>query len=198
MDFRNCYAKFSQGDAQFQIGQRKWILGVIILVFFSPGFYFLFFEPESVKSPIWVAYLVLGFIFFAGVWCICFYRRALFDKASGIFHFERGFVFPFSRIEGFLVEIEYVELYSYVNRDGASRFNHATLYVRYRGRNLKLAEDGPGTNPASARRLAVLIGCGLKLTGRKDVWGVEKKEDYVETAQEARKNKQVLDSSEKL
>lgn len=33
----NCYAKFSQDDRQFEIGQRKWILGIVILVFFSLG-----------------------------------------------------------------------------------------------------------------------------------------------------------------
>lgn len=197
MDFRNCYAKFSNQDHHFEIGQRKWILGLILLLAFSPGFYFLIFEPESVNTSMWVAYLILGAIFFTGVYCIAFYRKASFDKARGMFWYERGFIWPWRHIEGMLGEIECVKLYTYVTRDKSDEFHHADLSVHYHGKNLILAEDGPGTNPAEARKLAVLIGCSMKLTGRKETWGVEQDGDYVESPEEACKNEKILDQDKK-
>lgn len=187
----HCYAEFSQNDGRYEMGQRKWFIGSVLFLGFSPCFYLLWTKPELLKAPIWVGYLVLGIIFLTGVVCIGFYRKAFFDKSSGLFHYERGFFVPYTRVDGGLGEIEYVDLYTYVSRDGSNTFHHKKLSIRYRNRNLVLADDGSGTNPSEARKLAALIGCEMKLTGRKDIWGVEGKGDYKESPEEVRERQRM-------
>ena len=195
----NCYAEFSQDGLQFHIGERKWIAGAVLLIAFSPAYYLLLLKPQEAKAPLWVAWLVMGLIFFVGIWWIGFYRKTLFDKSSGFFQYERGFFGPFTQIDGALGEIENVNLHSTVSTDSnRNHFTHSKLMIRVRGSNLILAEAGPGTNLKTARRLAVLVGCGLILSGRIEIWGVQAKGDYIETAEEARKNIDLLDSGRGL
>lgn len=151
------YACFDLGQSECEIAQRKWILGLIILVVFSPGFIIPFKDPSSVKVSMPVLWAIMGAIAMVAFWCLGRYYKASFQKTLGLFRYESGFFLPWKVIEGSLRDIERVELDEM--RAGEGHGVHYRLSFRYKGKGYLLALGGPEAQPEVAQKLASLIGC---------------------------------------
>ncbi len=203
------YARFMNNDQEFRIGQRAWIIGVIMLLLFSPAFYFVFFEdtrwlsdPSIVLRAVgrwdfWATTLVLGAVVFLSLYLIGFYRMAIFQKYSGQFEYKTGFfIFPIKDIKDTLSNVRLVELETVLWRRKSEVYEHTKLLIHYKDRVLLLGMNL--ATPEDARRLAILIGCDLMFSlnraGTKNIINTETVEEAikkVEQSSESRKDRSV-------
>jgi hypothetical protein len=163
--FVSHYAAFGRGDRQFMAWERRWLIGVLLLVVFTPITSALPAQPQDAVA--WLEWGVVGAFMLAGFWNLGFTRRSFFDRDDGIFDYRTSLlVLPLAHTRGQLADIEEVTLHTTGVGGEAGVVLYAVLAIRHRGRRLVISRHGPAAKRQEARHLATLIRCPLRLSGQ--------------------------------
>jgi len=177
---------FSHNGGRFQISETQMMIGVVILLAFSlPLGYASYYDQLNYEM---FGKVLFGLTLLLGAVCVFHRKIAVFDKNTGRFEYKNRFIVPTSSVSGPLSDMEYLELET-LNIGGAGgggKIRNFILFAGFQGQKLRLCYSNEFTNLETARRLAVLAGVPLRLTGEPSYWGVtEDNDDYEESALEA-------------
>ncbi len=170
---------FSRNDHLFKLTDGKWYIGVLILASFSAPLVYAI-AAHKLKIDLYIGYALTAALTLLGLWTLVYKRSSLFDKDRGVFNIRtRSLFFP-NRIGGRLGEIDYVEIAASGMASDSSRARRTynfSLSISFKGETILLSNLGEYTNLETARRLAVLIGCNLRITGEARYWGISAGEE---------------------
>lgn len=183
---------FSRNDHLFKLTDGKWYIGVMILAAFSSPLVYAI-ATHKLKIDLYIGYALTAAVTLLGLSTLVYKRSSLFDKDRGVFNIRTRSLFAPKRVEGRLGEIDRVEIAASSmagDSGGKARTYNFSLSVSYKGETILLSNLGKYTNLETARRLAVLIGCNLRITGEARYWGISAGEETPEEAARALKRRQ--------
>jgi hypothetical protein len=154
-----CYAAITPDGRHAEIGERKWFVGLILGIMFSPLVLYTFFDATEIVIPLWSMWLILVAVYSAVLWSVGRYRHSVFDAGANTFRLSEGFFVPIRKLSGPLSEIDLVRLYS-AARSGRS---FDLLVLQYHGKEYRLAEGGAGATETMAQTLAKIAGCRIDI-----------------------------------
>lgn len=183
---------FSRNDHLFKLTDGKWYIGVLILACFSAPLVYAI-ANDRLEINLQAGYTLTAALTLLGLWTLVYKRSSLFDKDRGVFNIRTRSLFAPKRVEGRLGEIGFVEIAAssmVSDSGGKARTYNFSLSVSYKGKTILLSNLGEYTNLETARRLAVLIGCNLRITGEARYWGISAGEETPEEAARALNRRQ--------
>jgi hypothetical protein len=154
-----CYAAITPDGRHAEIGERKWFVGVILGIMFSPLVLYVLFDAAEIAVPLWSMWLILIAVYCGVLWSVGRYRHSVFDATANTFRLSEGFFVPIRKLSGPLSEIDLVRLYSAA---GTGR-SFDLLVLQSHGKEYRLAEGGAGATETMAQTLANIAGCRIDI-----------------------------------
>jgi len=182
---------FSRNDHLFKLTDGKWYIGVLILAAFSSQLIYAMVKHQ-LEIDLYIGYALTAAVTLLGLTTLVYKRSSQFDKDRGIFNIRTRSLFSPSRTEGRLEDIDCVEIAASSlgsDSNGKGKTCNFTLSVSYKGKMILLSNLGEHTSLETARRLAVLIGCNLRIAGETGYWGISAGEETPEEATRALKHR---------